>query len=178
MFSLRLTQTLSMYEIKKNLSSCVYFHFLQTTLHKKISLRGRAGTIERNVPVSLAPLFIEIHDNSLDVALFTVTNPKVTVFSTHSLTDIFGTTSWFLIAWYSPLDSPQYTWNLTYIIIKWLTFSIISTISIKKPKYHQCTSKRCPQWRQPLEVRRWHIGGRDSPQGPTKWNPICCRRPS
>ena len=40
----------------------------------------------------ISPVFIEIHDNSLDVALFTVTNPKVTVFSTHSLTDIFGAT--------------------------------------------------------------------------------------
>ena len=46
-----------------------------------------------------------------------------------------NTWSWFLIAWYSPLDSTQYTRNLTYIIIKWLTFSIISTISIKKLKY-------------------------------------------
>ena len=36
-----------------------------------------------------------------------------------------------LIAWSSPFDSPQYAWNLTHIIIKWLTFSIISTISIR-----------------------------------------------
>ena len=42
----------------------------------------------------IAPVFIEIHDNSLDLALFTITNPKVRVFATHSLTDIFGTT-WF-----------------------------------------------------------------------------------
>ena len=39
-------------------------------------------------------------------------------------------------------------------------------------KWHQC------QWLQPLEVRRWHIDGRDSPQGPTKWNPSCRRRTS
>ena len=39
-----------------------------------------------------------------------------------------------LIVWSSPFDSPQHTWNLTYII-KWLTFKIISTILIKKPKY-------------------------------------------
>ena len=40
-----------------------------------------------------------------------------------------------LIVWSSPFDLPQHTWNLTCIIIKWLTFKIISTISIKKPKY-------------------------------------------
>ena len=33
--------------------------------------------------------------NSLDLALFIITNPKVAVFATHSLTDIFGTTTWF-----------------------------------------------------------------------------------
>ena len=41
---------------------------------------------------------------------------------------------------------PQYTWNLTYVIIKWLTFSIISTILIKKPKYlisYQSSPRDC-----------------------------------
>ena len=38
---------------KKNLLSCVYFYLLQTTSHKKISLRGRAGTAEINVPTSV-----------------------------------------------------------------------------------------------------------------------------
>ena len=32
------------------------------------------------------------------------------------------------IPWYSLLDSLQYTWNLTHIIVKWLTFSVISMI--------------------------------------------------
>ena len=49
-----------------------------------------------------APLFIEIYDNSLDVALFTTTNPKVTVFTTHSLR-YFRQNELVLIAWSSPL---------------------------------------------------------------------------
>ena len=44
---------------------------------------------------------------------FTVTNPKVIVFATHSVTYIFGTTSWFLTEWSSPFGYTQYTWNLT-----------------------------------------------------------------
>ena len=43
----------------------------------------------------IAPVFIKIHYNSLDVVLFIITNPKVTVFATHSLTDIVGITTWF-----------------------------------------------------------------------------------
>ena len=38
---------------KKNSSPCVYFHLLQTRLHKKISSRGRAGTAESLVPKSV-----------------------------------------------------------------------------------------------------------------------------
>ena len=38
---------------KKNSSPCVYFHLLQTTSHKKISRRGRAGTAESLVPKSV-----------------------------------------------------------------------------------------------------------------------------
>ena len=59
------------------------------SLHLSVPIEG--ATLS-----GIAPVFIEFHDDSLDVALFTVTNPKVTVFATH--TDMFGTTSWFLIA--------------------------------------------------------------------------------
>ena len=45
--------------------------------------------------LGIAPVFIKIHYNSLDVVLFIITNPKVTVFATHSLTDIVGITTWF-----------------------------------------------------------------------------------
>ena len=85
---------------------------------------------------AIAPVFIEIHDNSLDVALFTVPNPEVTVFSTHSLR--YFRHNKCKLVFDSVIVSPrlpQYTWNLTFAIIKWLTFSIISTILIKKPKY-------------------------------------------
>ena len=40
------TVSLSVFTVSK-ITSCVYFHVLQTTSHKKISRRGRAGTAKK-----------------------------------------------------------------------------------------------------------------------------------
>ena len=43
---MEVTVSLSVFTVSK-ITSCVYFHVLQTTSHKKISRRGRAGTAKK-----------------------------------------------------------------------------------------------------------------------------------
>ena len=76
-----------------------------------------AGKFKNSVS-GIAPVFIEIHDNSLDVALFT---KHLSHSFRNSLTLFF----------FRHNNLVEIAWSF----IKWLTFSIILMISIKKTKH-------------------------------------------
>ena len=88
-----------------------YFNHQYSTTYKQLSfiVVGNRSRIHRN-PRQFT-WFSFIHNNESQSQSFR-----------NSLTHRYFRHNLVWIAWSSPLDSLQYTWNLTHIIIKWLTY--------------------------------------------------------